>query len=68
MSPGLQDVLVTLAAVGALAWLIRRRIRRGSESACENCPATTAREPASDFVPLETLAVRGAENRPGSPD
>lgn len=50
MSAGWQDVLVALAALGAAAWLLRRRLRKRREGAvCDRCAAaylkTTKRPP-----------------------
>lgn len=55
MKFGLQDVLVALAAAGALGWLIRRRLRRGGAAPCDSCPAAERGHATSDFVALEDV-------------
>lgn len=55
---GWQDALVTLAALGALAWLVRRRLRRKS-AGCEDCirTAVEARDArtGATVIPIASL-------------
>ena len=74
---GLQDAIATLAVLLALAWLVRRAVRKKARPTpfCGECPgcATPASPPAgvpppAGFVPLSEFGGRGLLARaPGDP-
>jgi hypothetical protein len=59
---GWQDALAVLAAVAALAWLVKRRWTR-RRSGCEDCPASAEDRAPRDFVALAELAERPPTER-----
>ena len=53
---GVQDVLVGLVALAALAWIVRRAwLRRGKAAGCEHCPAAAAGDPPCSRPPADVL-------------
>jgi len=73
-----QDVIAGLAALGALGYLVRRRLR-SKGAACEGCPSgdcaaaeRSEARPAGGLVTIEGLGGSGsgagppARDRPGS--
>lgn len=67
---GAQDLLVAVLALGALAWLVRRRLRRRARLTpfCDECPGCgparaggpVAPPPAarSDLIPISRITGR----------
>lgn len=56
----MQDVLVGLIVLGAVAWLVRRWWgRRGKAAGCEHCPAAAAGNPPCQQPPSDALITIG---------
>ena len=55
---GVQDLIATLVALGAGAWLVLRAVRRrGRASGCEHCPSALAGQPACQAPPSDVLVT-----------
>ncbi len=55
---GVQDLIATLVALGAGAWLVLRAVRRrGRASGCEHCPSALAGKPACHTSASDALVT-----------